>query len=329
MSQPAFLSIGSMISRFLVQRLIGLVATLGVASLLIFSAINVLPGDPAEVMLGTDARPDTLQALRQKMGFDQPLSVRYLDWITGLATGDFGMSHTYSVPVADLVRERLPVSLPLAAASLLLAILIGLPLGILAATRRGRASDRAVLGSTQALIAIPNVWLAMMFVFIFAMTWRVLPSGGFPGWSQGVWPAMRALILPAFALALPQAAILARVMRSSLIETLDETFIRAARARGLNKAEVVFRHAIPNALNPVLTIMGLQASFLIAGAIVIESVFSLPGLGRLILQAINQRDLVVVQSLSMILVATVILVNFIVDMIAMMHDPRLRRREAA
>jgi len=318
-----------MISRFLVQRLIGLVATLGVASLLVFSAINILPGDPAEVMLGTDARPDTLQALRQKMGFDRPLSVRYLDWITGLATGDFGTSHTYSVPVADLVRERLPVSLPLAAASLLLAILIGLPLGILAATRRGRGSDRLVLGSTQALIAIPNVWLAMMFVFIFAMTWRILPSGGFPGWSQGMGPAMRALILPAFALALPQAAILARVMRSSLIETLDETFIRAARARGLNKVTVVFRHAIPNALNPVLTIMGLQASFLIAGAIVIESVFSLPGLGRLILQAINQRDLVVVQSLSMILVATVILVNFIVDMIAMMHDPRLRRREVA
>ena len=315
-------------SRFLVQRLIGLVATLAVASIIIFAAINILPGDPAEVMLGTDARPDTLEALRQKMGFDRPVSERYLEWVGNLATGDFGMSHTYSVPVAELVRERLPVSLPLAAASLMLALLIGLPLGILAATRRERRTDRLVLGGTQALIAIPNVWLAMMFVLIFAMTLRVLPSGGFPGWSQGAWPAMRALILPAFALALPQAAILARVMRSALVETLDETFIRAARARGFKASIVLFHHAIPNAFNPVLTILGLQASFLFAGAIVIESVFSLPGLGRLILQAINQRDLVVVQSVSMILVATVIIVNFIVDLMALMHDPRLRRREA-
>ena len=150
----------------------------------------------------------------------------------------------------------------------------------------------------------------MILVLVFAMAFRLLPSGGFPGWSQGIWPATRALILPSLALALPQAAILARVMRSSLIDTLDETFIRAARARGLQKITVLYQHAIPNAMNPVLTILGLQASFLLAGAIVIESVFSLPGLGRLILQAINQRDLIVVQSLSLILVAIVIIHHF-------------------
>lgn len=317
-----------MIATLLVQRIIGLVATLMVASLLVFSAINVLPGDPAEVMLGTDARPDTLEALRQKMGLDRPVSVRYLDWVSGLATGDFGTSHTYSVPVSELVRERLPVSLPLALMSLLLAMFVGLPLGILAAVRRDHLSDRLVLGSSQTLIAIPNVWLAMMLVLVFAMTFRLVPSGGFPGWSQGVWPALRALILPALALSLPQAAILARVMRSSLIETLDETFIRAARARGISRLIILHRHAIPNAFGPVLTILGLQASFLLAGAIVIESVFSLPGLGRLILQAINQRDLVVVQSLAMILVTTVIIINFLVDLYVLVHDPRLRRREA-
>ena len=207
--------------------------------------------------------------------------------------------------------------------------MIGLPLGILAAIRRDRGVDRTVLSGTQILIAIPNVWLAMIGVLIFAMTFRLLPSGGFPGWSQGAWPALRALILPALALSLPQAAILARVMRSALLETLGETYIRAAYARGYSAFRILRHHAIPNALNPVLTIIGLQASFLLAGAIVIETVFSLPGLGRLILQAINQRDLIVVQSVSMILVATVILINFAVDMIAIFHDPRLRRREVA
>lgn len=317
-----------MIARILVQRIFGLAVTLVVASVLIFSAINILPGDPAEVMLGTDARPDTLAALRHEMGFDRPALIRYLDWAGGMLQGDFGQSHTYSVPVIKLIGERLPVSLPLAIASLVLALLIGLPLGIIAAISRHRMSDRIVLGSTQALIAIPNVWLAMMLVLAFAMTWRLLPSGGFPGWSSGVWPATRALILPALALSLPQAAILARVMRSSLIETLGETFIRAARARGLSPLAILYHHAVPNALNPVLTILGLQASFLLAGAIVIETVFSLPGLGRLILQAINQRDLIVVQSLAMILVATVIIINFLVDLVALWHDPRLRRREA-
>jgi peptide/nickel transport system permease protein len=317
-----------MIGIVLLRRVLGLLVALFVASVIIFSAINILPGDPAEVMLGTDARPDTLAALRHDMGFDRSAPARYAEWATGLLIGNFGMSHTYSVPVAELVSERLPLSLPLAGSSLILAILIGLPLGIYAGVKRGRRADRLVLGGTQTFIAIPNVWLAMILVLIFAMTFRILPSGGFPGWSSGLWPAMRALILPALALSLPQAAILARVMRSSLIETLDETYIRAARARGLTRYATLARHAVPNALNPVFTILGLQASFLLAGGIVIESVFSLPGLGRLMLQAINQRDLIVVQSLAMMLVAAVIIVNFMVDLAALIHDPRLRRREA-
>lgn len=317
-----------MIAMLLVRRVLALFAALFVASVIIFSAINLLPGDPAEVMLGTDARPDTLAALRHDMGFDRPAPARYVEWAAGLLIGNFGMSHTYSVPVSELVSERLPLSLPLAVGSLILAILIGLPLGIYAGVKRGRRADRLVLGGTKTFIAIPNVWLAMILVLIFAMTFRILPSGGFPGWSSGLWPAMRALILPALALSLPQAAILARVMRSSLIETFDETYIRAARARGLTRFATLARHAVPNALGPVFTILGLQASFLLAGGIVIESVFSLPGLGRLMLQAINQRDLIVVQSLAMMLVTAVIIVNFMVDLAALIHDPRLRRREA-
>ncbi|MGL4444616.1 MAG: ABC transporter permease, partial [Alsobacter sp.] len=178
---------------------------------------------------------------------------------------------------------------------------------------------------TQIGIAVPNFWFAMLLVLLFAITLRWLPSGGFPGWNAGVWPGLRALILPAVALALPQASILARVMRSSLLETLSDDYVRTARAKGLSQGQALRRHALRNALIPVLTIMGLQFSFLLAGTIIIENVFYLPGLGRLVFQAINQRDLMVVKSVVMLLVTSVIVVNFLVDIAYAIVDPRLRR----
>ena len=235
------------------------------------------------------------------------------------------LCHTYAVPVAELVRERLAVTLPLACAALVLTLLLALPLGAWAASRRNSSADTAIVAITQLGVAIPNFWFAMMLVLLFAITWRMLPSGGFPGWDAGPRAAL-SLILPAIALALPQAAILTRVMRSSLLETLGEDYVRTARAKGLTRAEALRRHAFRNALIPVLTILGLQFSFLIAGTVVIENVFSLPGLGRLIFQAINQRDLVVVRSVVMLLIAFIIIVNFVVDLAYAWVDPRLRGR---
>ncbi|MGI6244322.1 MAG: ABC transporter permease [Pseudochelatococcus sp.] len=312
--------------RALLSALSSLVVTLACASVLVFAALQVLPGDPAEVMLGVNAQPDTLAALRADMGLDRPLAARYLAWAGGFLTGDLGMSYTYAVPVAELVRERLAVSLPLALIALALTVAIALPLGMLAAARRGRLADRAVLFLTRFGIAMPNFWFAMLLVLLFAVTWRWLPPGGFPGWGAGAAPALAALILPAVALALPQGAILTQVMRSALLDTLDRDFIRAARARGLTRGEALRRHALRNALIPVLTIVGLQFSFLLAGTVVIENVFFLPGLGRLVFQAINQRDLPVVQSVVMLLVASVIVVNFLVGIAYALVDPRLRRR---
>lgn len=312
--------------RYLLGRLISLALSLLVASLVIFAVIEIVPGDPAAYMLGLNASPDTVAALRDQLGLNAAPPARYLAWITGMARGEFGLSYTYRVPVAELLAQRLVVSLPLAGFALALAMLIAFPAGLIAAARRGRAADTAVMGATQIGIALPNFWFAMLLVLAFALHWRIFPAGGFPGWQGGIAEGLRALALPALALALPQAAILARVLRSALIETLDQDYIRTARAKGLTRGQTILRHALRNAMIPVLTILGMQFSFLLAGAIIIENVFYLPGLGRLIFQAITQRDLIVVESVVMILVFAVILVTFLVDLAYAVIDPRLRRR---
>ena len=312
--------------RFALTRALSLALSLAVASLVIFAVVEVVPGDPASYMLGLNATPEAIDALRDQLGLNGSLIARYLGWVGGMLTGDFGTSYTYKVPVAELVTQRLWVSLPLALFALTLSTLIAFPVGLIAAARRGSATDYGIMGATQLGIAVPNFWFAMLLVLVFAVNLRWFSAGGFPGWAGGAWPAVKALTLPAIALALPQASILARVMRSALIETLGQDYIRTARAKGLTRRQATTRHALRNALIPVLTIIGLQFSFLLAGAIIIENVFYLPGLGRLIFQAITQRDLIVVESLVMLLVFAVILVTFLVDLAYAAVDPRLRRQ---
>ncbi|WP_439154490.1 ABC transporter permease [Yoonia sp.] len=311
--------------RYTLGRLTSLAISLIVASLVIFAVIEVIPGDPAAFMLGVNARPDTIAALRAEMGLDQSLFQRYFAWIGGMMQGDFGTSWTYKTPVAELISDRIWVSLPLAAYALILSTLIAFPAGIYAASRRGGAGDITIMGATQLGVAIPNFWFAMILVLIFAINLRWFSAGGFPGWDNPAL-ALKSLTLPAIALALPQAAILARVMRSSLLDMLGEDFIRTARAKGLSRRQALWKHAVRNALIPVLTIIGLQFSFLLAGGIIIEQVFFLPGLGRLIFQSISARDLIVVESVVMLLVFLVIVVNFAVDLAYAAVDPRLRRR---
>ncbi len=313
-------------SRYILNRLIIGVVTLFFASLVVFFVLEIVPGDPARLMLGMNATEDAVAALRNQMGLDVPVLVRYFTWVGGMLTGDLGRSYTYSVPVLELVAERAAVSLPLAVLSLALLTIVAIPVGLYAAARRGRAGDTIVMAISQFGVAVPNFWFALILVYIFAVGLRWLPSGGFPGWDNGVWPGIKAIILPAIALALPQAAILSRVTRGALIEVLGEDYIRTARAKGLPRRQVLWRHALRNAMIPVLTIMGLQFAFLIAGTIIIENVFYLPGIGRLIFQAITQRDLIVVESVVMLLVATVILVNLLVDLSYALVDPRLRHR---
>ena len=310
---------------FIRNRLLTLAASFVVASLVIFTAIELVPGDPAQFMLGINAAPDTVAALRAELGLDDDPISRYFRWVGGMMSGDFGKSYTYQVPVSTLLVDRLVVSLPLAIFALILAVALALPTGMLAANRRGKITDWGVIGLTQLGIAIPNFWFAMMLVVVFAIHLNWFSAGGFPVWEMGVWAGIKALILPAIALALPQASILARVMRSAMIDVLDQDFIRTARAKGLSRQQVIWRHGFRNALIPVITIIGMQFSFLIAGAIIIENVFFLPGLGRLVFQAITQRDLIVVESVVMVLVFAVIVVTFIVDLAYAIIDPRLRK----
>jgi len=312
--------------RFATFRVLSLCLSLVAASAVIFAVIEVIPGDPASYMLGLNAEPDTVAALREQMGLNGSLAARYVHWISGMLSGDFGTSYTYRVPVAELVSARLWISLPLAVYALILSTLIAFPVGLIAAAKRGKASDMGIMGTTQLGIAIPNFWFAMLLVLVFAIHLRWFSAGGFVGWDHSFWLSMKSLTLPAIALALPQASILARIMRSSVLDTLDQDYIRTARAKGLSQRQTVVRHGLRNALIPVLTIIGMQFSFLLAGAIIIENVFFLPGLGRLIFQGITQRDLIVVESTVMLLVFAVITVNFAVDIAYAAVDPRLRRR---
>ncbi|KPD13348.1 ABC transporter permease [Phaeobacter sp. 11ANDIMAR09] len=312
--------------RYALKRGFSLIISLAVASLVIFFVIEIAPGDPASFMLGINAEPDTVAALRAELGLDQGKLQRYLAWVGGMLQGDFGMSYTYRTPVAGMIADRMWVSLPLALYALTLSTLIAFPAGIYAAARRGKAGDMAVMGATQLGVAVPNFWFAMILVLVFAINLRWFGAGGFAGWDDGIGTALHSLTLPAIALALPQAAILARVMRSALLDILGEDFMRTARAKGLTRRQALWRHGLRNAMIPVLTIIGLQFSFLLAGAIIIEQVFFLPGLGRLVFQAISSRDLIVVESVVMILVFAVITVNFLVDLAYALVDPRLRSR---
>ncbi len=309
---------------FLFKRLVTMIITLLVASSVVFFVLEILPGDPAAVMLGITAEADTLAALRAELGLDKPIAVRYLGWLGDLVQGDLGISYTYDVPVLELIMERVTLSFPLAILSITLSTLIAIPLGIIAASNHSKPMDFLVMIFSQLGIAIPNFWFALLLILFFSVFMGILPAGGFAGWDAGIIPALSSLLLPTIALALPQAAILTRVTRSSLLEVLKEDYIRTARAKGSSSRRTLWRHALRNALIPVVTIMGLQFSFLLAGTIIIENVFYLPGIGRLIFQAIAQRDLIVVKNLVILLAAAVIVINFIVDMLYAVIDPRLR-----
>jgi ABC-type dipeptide/oligopeptide/nickel transport system permease component/ABC-type transport system substrate-binding protein len=309
---------------YLAGRAASLVVTLVLATVVVFAVIQVMPGDPAAFMMGLNADPSAVAALRHQLGLDQDMLHRYLSWTAGLTHADFGTSYTYRVPVGGLIAERLAVSGPLALYAMALSVVLAFPIGLIAAQRRDSPADTGLMGLAQIGVALPNFWLAMLLVMAFAMGLRWFPAGGFPGWDQGFWPALKSLTLPAIALALPQAAIIARVLRSALIDALQEDYIRTARALGLSRRQAMLRHALRNAMVPVLTILGLQFPFLLAGGVIIENVFFLPGLGRLVFQAIVQRDLMVVQSVVVVLVSAVVLVTFLVDLGYALVDPRIR-----
>jgi peptide/nickel transport system permease protein len=241
-----------------------------------------------------------------------------------MARGDFGISYSYKVPVAPLVAERLALTVPLALLAMLLTTAIALVLGVYAAAHHNRLADLGIMGVSQLGISIPNFWFAILLILLFAVKLGWFKAGGFAGWDAGAGPALKSLLLPAVALATVQAAILARITRSAVLEVLREDFVRTARAKGLSRQAVLWRHVLRNALIPVVTIMGLQFGNLLAGSIVVEQVFALPGLGRLVFQAISNRDIEVVKGVVVLLALMVVTINFLVDLLYAVIDPRLK-----
>ena len=309
---------------FLLKRILTLIATLIGASIVVFLVLEILPGDAAQIMMGPDASPDAVRALAAKLGLDRPPLERYWHWVGGMLTGNLGDSYSYSSPVFDLIVERLSLTVPLALMAMALTTALALMVGIYAAARHNRLGDVGLMAVTQVGIAIPNFWFAILLILFFSVKLQWFSAGGFPGWSEGVWPALQSLLLPAVSLAFVQAAILARITRSAVLEVLREDFVRTARAKGLSRRATVWRHVLRNAMIPVITVMGLQFAELLAGTIVVENVFYLPGLGRLIFQAISNRDLIVVRNCVMLLATMVVVVNFVVDVLYTVIDPRVK-----
>ena len=311
-------------ARYLITKLITLVLLLFLVSITVFSVLFVLPGDPAQIILGINATPETLENLRSELGLNQPFMAQYLNWIGNLLSGEGNRSINYDMPVSELIVSRLKVTGPLALMAMCFAVLLSLPLGIYAAQHQNRPADVTVMFFSQIGLAVPDFWLGMLLILLMAVKIGVFSAGGFPGWDAGFWGSVKALLLPAFALGMIRASVLTRLTRSSMLEVLNEDYVRTARAKGSSERVVVYGHALRNAMIPIITIMGLQLGQLVAGAIIIENVFYLPGLGRLVFQAIGQRDLPVVRDIVLFMAAAIVIINYIVDMSYAYFDPRIR-----
>ena len=309
---------------FFLKRFATLIATLAGASVVVFLVLDILPGNAAQILMGPDASPEAVAALASKLGLDQPAWQRYGLWISGLLRGDMGLSYAYSTPVSELVLERLALTVPLALMAMALTTVLALAAGVYAAAHHNKVGDVGVMGLAQLGIAIPNFWFAILLILLFSVHLQWFSAGGFDGWGEGIGQGLKSLLLPAIALAVVQAAILARITRSAVLEVLREDFVRTARAKGLSQRAALWRHVLRNAMVPVITVMGMQFAELLAGTIVVENVFFLPGLGRLIFQSIANRDLIVVLNCVMLLAAMVVIVNFVVDLLYAIIDPRIQ-----
>ncbi|MEV7554145.1 ABC transporter permease [Amycolatopsis sp. NPDC089917] len=307
-----------------VRRVAILVASVLAASIVVFLFMAVLPGDPAQVALGVNATPDLVAKTRAEFGVDRPLATQYFDWIGGVLHGDFGRSYVTREEIGPALTDRLGVTLWLVGAGMLVALLIAVPAGTFAAVRHRKADGTAVSGLSQIGVAIPAFLAGIILVQIFAVQLRWLPSGGWTPPVQDPGEFLRGLVLPALSLGLVQGAVLTRYVRSAVLDTLGQDYLRTARSKGLRPFQALFRHGLRNASVPVVTVLGLQLSTLLIGAVVVERVFVLPGLGSMLLDSVASRDLLSVQGIVLVLVVGVLLVNFVVDVLYTVLDPRLR-----
>ncbi|MFK5635253.1 MULTISPECIES: ABC transporter permease [unclassified Ornithinimicrobium] len=310
--------------RRLLHRAAVLVLSVAGASLVVFGFMRVLPGDPARVALGVNASDDAVAQLRTQFGLDRPAAVQYLDWVGGLLTLDPGIEFVSRAPIGPQIADRLQVTLWLVGASMVLALLVALPLGLWMAVRHRHWDGVAVSAVSQVGVAVPAFLAGIVLIAVFAVRLRWVPSGGWVVPAQDPLGFLQRLVLPAVSLALVQGAVLARYIRSAVLDVLREDYLRTARAKGLRPVQALVRHGLRNAAVPVVTVLGLQLATLLVGAVVIERVFVIPGLGSLLLDSVAKRELLTVQAVVMLLVVAVLVINFVVDLLYLVIDPRLR-----
>lgn len=309
---------------YLVKRIIQLIPILILASVVIFTIMHLIPGDPAQVYAGPDATPDALAAIRKEMGLDQPLLIQYLLWLKHVVLLDFGVSYTSKYPVIQLIQQKVGATFELAVAAALLQVTIGIPLGIIAALNQRRWIDYVISAYNSIVMAVPNFWLGILLILLLSVQFKVLPPAGRIEFLPNPAIAWKSLIMPAFSLALFASASVTRFTRAAMLEVLSEHYVRTARSKGLKEKAVIIRHALRNALIPVITVVGIQFGYLLGGAVIIESVFAWPGMGRLIMQGIGNRDYTVVQGALILFVTVFVLLNLLIDVCYAFLDPRIR-----
>jgi ABC-type dipeptide/oligopeptide/nickel transport system permease component len=309
---------------YLVKRIIQLIPILILASVVIFTIMHMIPGDPAQVYAGPDATPDALEAIRKDMGLDQPLFIQYLLWLKHVLLLDFGVSYTSKYPVIQLIQQKVGATFELAMAAALLQVTIGIPLGIIAALNQRRWIDYVISAYNSIVMAVPNFWLGILLILLLSVQFKVLPPAGRIEFLPNPAIAWKSLIMPAFSLALFASASVTRFTRAAMLEVLNEHYVRTARSKGLKENVVVIRHALRNALIPVITVVGIQFGYLLGGAVIIETVFAWPGMGRLIMQGIGNRDYTVVQGALILFVTIFVLLNLLIDVCYAFLDPRIR-----
>ncbi|REK76045.1 ABC transporter permease [Paenibacillus paeoniae] len=301
-----------------------LLLTLAFVLLLTFFAFRIIPGNPASAILGMEASQEQISELEQKLGIEGPLHLQFFRWAGGVIQLDFGHSIRFSEPVLSLIASRLPVTLSLAAMSLAITLLVALPLGIAAARARGRFADLFISLTSQLGLAIPSFWMGIVLILVFGLTLKWFTVSTFVPWSENAWLALKSLTLPAIALAVPQIAIVVRYLRTTMLEQMNEDYVRTAKSKGLSNANVYYKHVLRNALIPVVTVVGINFGEILAGSLVIEGVFTLPGMGRLLMTAIGNRDYPLVQGMVLLIAFTVIIINFVVDLSYRWLDPKIR-----
>lgn len=310
--------------KYLLRRLLLAIPVVILVTIMVFSLMHLLPGDPATVILGQEATPQAVSALREQLGLNQPIIVQYLTWLWRVLHGDLGRSLVDNTPVSKLILQRLPVSLELTFGTFLIATIIAIPAGILSAARRGTWIDYSSTAFALGGMSIPHFWLGMMFIVLFAVKLGWLPASGYVPFTENPVANLSAMIMPMVATGLRESAILMRMVRSSLLEVMDADYIRTAYSKGLKERTVILHHALKNAFVPVLTVSGLMIAGLLGGLVITESIFSIPGYGKLLVDSIFTRDFVTVQGAILVSALLVVTVNLIVDLLYTVIDPRIK-----